>query len=242
MPRGQPDFGLYAEKELIGSASDLGEAAARLGSIVTYDRRGDVLFLECFENDISGWFIETDGLGASVDVSAEHKLRGMFSMKLVAGRDDERYAKATVRISPIPSTRIGMEIAVTLDTNMETWEAWNNYYTGSHRITAAFKFDRLLNKWYALTTGDTWLEIPIPVAPYFSPYLFYFSKSVFDIALLTYIRQVTANISFDLSAIPLSVETDFTAPHLEAYVKLIAQAGFNPVVYLDSCIVTFNEP
>ncbi|GAH95398.1 unnamed protein product, partial [marine sediment metagenome] len=40
--RGQPDYAALAPKEIAASISDMGEVAARLGSIVTYDKRGDV--------------------------------------------------------------------------------------------------------------------------------------------------------------------------------------------------------
>jgi len=242
MPRGQPDYGMYATTQLIASISDMGELAARLGSPDTYDRRGNILFLEDFEDDILGWITETSGAGASVSCSAEHKLRGSCSMKLVAGSTLSRYAKALVRLSPVIASRFGMEIAVTLDTNMESWEAWNNCYTGIYRITAGIKFDRVLNKLYVLTTADTWYEVSIPFSPLFSPHLFYFSKLVFDISKLTYIRQINANYSYDFSAIPLSVIPDATPPSGESYVKLVSQAGFNATVYLDSCIMTYNEP
>ena len=220
----------------------MGELAARLGSIVTYDRRGNVLLLESFEDDIAKWETEISGAGASVVCSAEHSIRGLCSMKLTAGSTLLRYAKATARLNPITTTRFGTEIGLTLDTNMESWEGWNNYYTGAYRISGAFKFDRALNKFYILTSGDTWLELALPVVPAFSNYLFYFSKSVFDIDLLTYIRHVTANISYDISAVPLSVIPDLTTPMLEFYIKITSQPGFNAVSYLDSCIMTYNEP
>ena len=242
MPRGQRDYGMYATTELIASVSDMGELAARLDSIDTYDRRGNVLFLESFDNDIGRWEVATSGAGASVAVSSEHSIRGLCSMKMVAGSTVSRSAKATARMSPVIASRFGFEIAVTLDTNMESWIGQNDFYTGALKISAGFKYVRATNQWSVLTTGGAWLVVPIPAAPYFSPYLFYFSKSVFDISKLAYVREIMANYTYDLSAIPLCVAADATAPHYESWIQLISQGGFNAVSYLDSCIVTYNEP
>ena len=55
MPRGQADFGQYAVKEVSASISDMGEVAARLGSIDIYDKRGDVVFFDNFEGAFLRW-------------------------------------------------------------------------------------------------------------------------------------------------------------------------------------------
>jgi len=242
MPRGQPDYGVYAAKELAAGAADLGEAAARLGSIVTYDRRGDVLLLDDFEDDLAAWEIETSGAGASVKVSTEHKLRGFCSMKLVAGSNVNRYAKATLHWGPVPAARFGLEVAYTMDAHMESAESGCNYYSGAYKISMGCKFDMVNKKLYVLTTGGLYQEVPVVILPVCSPYVFYFIKGVFDVNLLTYIRGIVAMLSFDLSSIPLSVMPDFTSPMFESYIKLISLAGYNAISYLDSAIITFNEP
>ncbi|GAI49683.1 unnamed protein product, partial [marine sediment metagenome] len=63
MSRGQPDYGSSAVKEVAGTLADMGELAARLSSIVEYDRRGDVVYLDDFEEPVLKWSPLAAGAG-----------------------------------------------------------------------------------------------------------------------------------------------------------------------------------
>lgn len=57
MPRGQPDYGLTTQTQVASGISDPGEAAARLGSINVYDRRGWTVWMDDFEAPNLKWII-----------------------------------------------------------------------------------------------------------------------------------------------------------------------------------------
>ncbi|GAH83946.1 unnamed protein product, partial [marine sediment metagenome] len=73
MPRGQPDFGMYASASTIGSVSDLAELAVRLGSINIFDRRGKVIDFDDFEDVRKGWEFELLGGATAVRASTAPK-------------------------------------------------------------------------------------------------------------------------------------------------------------------------
>jgi len=60
---GTPDWGVTAGARTVYQMTDLGELAVRLGSIVTHDRRGDVIFLEDFEEGMGRWRFPRTPLG-----------------------------------------------------------------------------------------------------------------------------------------------------------------------------------
>ncbi|GAI56753.1 unnamed protein product, partial [marine sediment metagenome] len=79
MAHGQPDFGMYQIAKTIYRLADMGELAVRLGSIVTHDRRGDVIWMDNFDSGIAKWYqfaSDDDGL---VEWSAERSRSGGFS-------------------------------------------------------------------------------------------------------------------------------------------------------------------
>ena len=79
MAHGARDFGIYAPKETIVTIEDLGELAVRLGSPVNYDRKGDVVWVDGFEDGIDKWDIDlTLGRGSFTWESA-HSRDGGFS-------------------------------------------------------------------------------------------------------------------------------------------------------------------
>lgn len=218
------------------------ELAARLGSIVTYDRRGDVLWLEDFESGISRVETSTSGTGAAVEWSAERALRGGFSCKLTAGSDSDRYVQIKGYL-PFPAlSRLGYEAATSLDANMESTEAYIDIYTGTLKLQWGFRFTTASTNVDLITLGGTWANIYTGELPYYSDYLFNLSKLVIDTNTAKYDRMVTGPITMDLSAVPCNYSIDTTAMHLELSYKMVGVAGTNSVCYLDSIIMTQNEP
>lgn len=55
MPRGSPDWGEYAPIEDLYKTLDYGEIAARTGSLVGFDRKGNVVFVDDCSSGVSRW-------------------------------------------------------------------------------------------------------------------------------------------------------------------------------------------
>ncbi|GAJ22875.1 unnamed protein product, partial [marine sediment metagenome] len=137
MPRGQPDYGGHAAKEITGSLSDMAELATRLGSIVTFDRRGDVAFLDDYESGIEKW-VESHAEGTewgTVGLSARAAESGSFSTKLVTKGTVDGYAQVIYTLpywNPI-NGRLGVEIKFTLPSNLMRFDmslfiqSWEGY-------------------------------------------------------------------------------------------------------------------
>lgn len=55
MPRGSPDWGEYAPIQDLYKTLDYGEIAARTGSLVGFDRKGNVIFVDDCSSGVSRW-------------------------------------------------------------------------------------------------------------------------------------------------------------------------------------------
>jgi len=107
--RGAPDFGMYAPKETTTSISDMGEVAARLGSIVTYDKRGDVVMFDDFEGPLLKAECLLDGVGSYGRYDNTYARSGAQSLLLHTGADIDGRVDFIRGASPLVSLRLGME-------------------------------------------------------------------------------------------------------------------------------------
>ncbi|GAI16225.1 unnamed protein product, partial [marine sediment metagenome] len=111
MTHGGPDWGTPGPLKTIYTLEDMAELVARLGSIVTFDRRGNIIWLDDFEGTLGKWGIETEGAGYSAQLSAEAARSGGFSAKLISP-DDEEDRIGLKRWFPLPvESNIGFEFS-----------------------------------------------------------------------------------------------------------------------------------
>ncbi|GAG01299.1 unnamed protein product, partial [marine sediment metagenome] len=52
--------------------SDIGELAVRLGSLCSYDRRGEVIFIDDFGHGVNGYVLSHVGTGGKILVTGEN--------------------------------------------------------------------------------------------------------------------------------------------------------------------------
>lgn len=79
MPRGQPDYGITTSTPVASGISDPGEAAARLGGINVYDRRGWTVWMDDFEVPELKWDRLAIGGGIGPGLSTTRAWMGIQS-------------------------------------------------------------------------------------------------------------------------------------------------------------------
>lgn len=217
------------------------ELAARLGSPITYDWRGQVLYLNTFENGIGAMRSVASGTGASVSIVPDFALTGGYTCKLVGGSTPLTYAQIKVYISGPPSGRIGgmarfgpdgagQGFAVVLTLVIDGY-----VYVGGVRINLVT--DDI--EYYDPGGGYTKLA---DVALYKLRYYWYGVKVVVDFTTKKYVRVMFGRTSWDLSALDLAQGVAATEEYLTATCEVHSRSGYNDTVYVDSFILTVNEP
>jgi len=91
MPHGAPDWSNVVKYYQVHRLDDMAELAARLGSVVQYDRRGDVFFMDSFENGKGKWFVASDGVGGQFIIDHEYAALNGFSGKLIPPGSDQNW-------------------------------------------------------------------------------------------------------------------------------------------------------
>jgi len=218
------------------------EMAARLGSIVTFDRRGHVIFLQDFEQGLLHLGVATSGDGAAVELDPTVAKSGSYAAKLVAGKDDNHFAQLQ-RYEPIPlDARIGIEFSFSrckADTYLEL---------NSHFITPTGTTDAIIRYYPGTTTMQyygsdfRWHNIDEALDLYDHDHYFHTVKLVADYDTSYYSWLRVDNMFYPLSEHELAHTAIPTG--LAHYVTLtfFDTADANPYIYVDDIIITNAEP
>jgi len=225
----------------VWSVTDLGELAVRLGSIVWFDRRGDVILLDDFESGLPKWAGTYVGDGASVGLSNVLARSGGWSVLLTAGSTGGRSASIT-HVIPYPVlSRFGLECSFCIDDKLDELTMAFSLFDGVDFRTAALKYDapekalRYLDDvgYQDLVTGLELFHSGLP---------FWTWKVVANFSAGTYERVVLNEAEHDLSGTPLGTGESVVVPNIEVWIQNKGLAGENAQVYLDDVIITQNEP
>jgi len=242
MSHGYPDWGIYAPKKTTYSLPDLAELAVRLGSIVTFDRRGDVIFLDDFESGIQKWVFTGTGIGAAAENSAESARNGRYSAKITTGDAVGDYARLTRYSFPPVLSKIGFEISFTSSAHAQYLQWGIGYYDGTNVHEGHIRFDVQNSNLQYYGDDAAWHIFATNIRVYGVTYLFHTIKLVIDIENDKYVRFLFDEKSYDLSAYALNVAGSALLPNLGLYIEVVTNLAANLSIYVDDAINTQNEP
>jgi len=224
------------------SVTDLGEVAARLGSIVTFDRRGDVYWLDDFEDGKAKWAAETSGAGAGVAVSTTYARNGAKSVELTAGTDMSHYA-GIGRLFPYPAlSRWGFEGSWSFDSDLETFDIIISVYDGTNLTSAILRYDCVNQKVQYLDSAGAMQDLATSVDLHDYYNMFNTFKLVLDLETGKYERAIANESEYDMAGIALQQAAIAVSPVVKLSMRNTAVGGTGGVVYVDDVIVTRNEP
>lgn len=241
MAHGQPDFGVYAAKTTTYGLADMAELAARLGSINTFDRRGDVIWMDDFEaSHLNKWSILSPaGSGA---LSTEKAKSGAQSVKCVTGAVADDYVQM-LKYFPYPVlSKAGIEVWVShLSLSDQDLLIFCYLNDGTNRYESRLK--------YTLGTGrvDIWDEngayVQVgTVLMAVSGIQFNFFKLVSDFINKTYAHIIINSTLIDVSAYPLYSVASASTQVITASILPATLVATAKTSYVDDFIYTQNEP
>lgn len=242
MVRGQPDFGAYQRKTVGATLADMGDLAVRLGSIVDFDRRGDIVYLDDFEDTILKWSQLGDAGGSAVLDSATAK-SGSQSVKFTTGaflNDNWTMTKSFVILGTL---RVGIEISLCdLGPNCDLTFSIA-YWDGAAGRQARIWFDRSASTFYIedAVVGN-WTLITTIGTMRVGEHLFYPIKLVADFTTNLHERFLFGGAEYDLSAIAIPPVALAGGEYFRARLNFNAAAAAIQNAWVDDFILTQNEP
>lgn len=242
MPHGAPDWYQYRRASTTFPIADLAELAARLGSPVTFDRRGDVIFLDSFESGWPTWRTDISPPGGSVSLTPATSHHGGYSLKLTTNNTAFAMTKAS-RYVPCPHTsRIGFELAFAFETDVRSLWFYLGVWTGSGRSHIQVKYDPPNKELSIYTSAPTWTPIKSNLALAADPEHWHRLKLVADLITNKYVRLLLDDIVLDLSDLAVYSPWSDTAPQAEFQSYVNTNINDHKSTYIDAVIITQDEP
>ncbi len=242
MAHGTPDWGVTAGAVTTYQLTDLAELAVRLGSPVTFDRRGDVLFLDDFEAGIDKFSAGSPGIGGRVETSVLRARNGRYSCHLVCGSDIATGAWVGVELPFAVLSHFGFEVSFAKETIIAYWEVLVQVYDGTNLTNYRVS-------WTEATTTLAYrdaagLAVTIATNVDFTDFsdIFHVLKLVIDGPNSEYERLILNNRAFSLNNVPAQVSASATLPQLLFQFTVYGRATVNDEIYVGHFVVTQNEP
>jgi len=242
MPRGQPDYGAYQTKTVGATLADMGDLAVRLGSIVEYDRRGDIVYLDNFENTILKWDRLGVGGGTAALSSGEAK-SGSQSVKLNTAAVLVCAINLLKSFVVLGTPRIGAEISLCNLGNNQDFLISLSYWSGAAGHRAVMRYDHSLGNIEVEDTAlGNWVVVAHVGAMRLAEHLFYPFKIVADFNTNRYIRCLFGGNEYDLSAILLPPQLLAGGAYYRVGITLNNDLAIAQAAWVDNFILTQNEP
>jgi hypothetical protein len=220
-----------------------GELAVRNGSISTFDRRGQIMWQDDFEDSLRKWYVGVSGLAYIVQ-STDICRSGNASIKMY--NPDAETCQLSKALPWGSQSKFGFEISFARDiygglANCNP-EFEIGVYDGTNYNVGKLVYDQTNTSLFYLNAagGETALSTAIAIAT--TTLNFNTIKLVIDPIKGQYVRGIMNGYVFDMRNIPLFASPAPGNPRVESIVSLNTVDGINPtLIYVDDAIVTSDE-
>ena len=242
MTHGTPDWGGSAPKSTTYKLDDHAELAARLGSIVTYDRRGEVLWIQDFTEGGAPFQVAGFGIGGDGYLSCGGALSGGLCLCLqtdvLAGDYERVYQHSYYQVEG----GIGQEIWFTVEANLRDVKLRVIMYTGARSYDYQAKYNRVTGEVSVYDDTGAWVVIGTPGVLdtlYASYHPF---KMVFNTLTHRYVRVLLVDKAYPVSGVSCFEAAVVSNKTMVSMVYVTAEAAGGCAINLDNWIMTQNEP
>ncbi|KKM27271.1 hypothetical protein LCGC14_1576360 [marine sediment metagenome] len=242
MGRDLPDWGALPGPLTVHEVTDLGELAARLGSVVTYHRGGIVVFVDDFANGLTRWTTAIGGAGDVVDLSLVRTLSGPFSARLLAASAVSPIAEIGLELPKQIASRMGGEFAFAVDTTTSIIELTLSQYDGSNLLRATVRYSPVDETLQYLDADGNYVTKATGIALLTEANVFHNMKLVTDLENEEYVKVLLDDTAYSLTDVALRKTASALLERFSMLIWNRGRVGASDTVYVDRVIVTQNEP
>lgn len=237
-----PDYTTKYKLATIFGQIDNAELAARLGSILTFDRRGNVIWFDDFERIALMWEEALAGVGAAAAISTEWARSKSTSCKLTAGIGAAGLSKIFKYFQYAILSNFGAEISFTSNDSITYFFIDLSCFTGTvGRLGAVFYYPATTTLKYMDSTGAE-ITLTTSLSLNATNKVFNTIKLVIDPLNNEYKRIILNDFVFDMSGIALRSWATGTTNGLRVQCTNKSLDAANQSIYVDDFILTQNEP
>lgn len=242
MGHGTPDWGQTSGAQTVYQLTDLAELAVRLGSIVSFDRRGDVIWLDDFEEGIIKWATEVSGAAGAVTADTSRARNGAVSVKVVAGLTEGQESGIQKSLPFVALSPFGFEVSASLPSADFYLRLRLVVYTGTAWYEAAIRYWSPTTTFQYLDSSGVWQNLAPVYGVGAGAAMWNSFKLVADFTTFKYVRFIANGRTYLLTGLALQTGASSTTPSIFVAAKLSAANAVAVSAYLDDVIITQNEP
>jgi len=242
MPHGAPDYSDVKTGALVYRIDDMGELAARLGSTLTYDRRGNVLWFYNFDHGVNG-IGQFPGVGDnSIGLAADYWQTAPFSAYITADANAAAQPYIHTRQPVPPLGKVGFQSSIKFSANAHNVTLQLSHWEGDDRYYSYLNLDPDAETLQVFTGNEGTVTLDSDLPDLSTGYYFANIKLVVDLSDHTLVRAMVDSNEYDLSDYTMKKAVGGIAPNLQVMVRLIGNTDGASTIYVDNLIITHNEP
>ena len=219
----------------------IGELAARLGSPVTWDRRGQLVQATTFEGGFNHCTKSTGGNGSTVTLDPTVWQFGGYSCKLHTVTNVAASALVTTFTDFSPSSRLGFEVAYSVASTPPYIYFYLTVCDESNDYLAQLRYNKAAAQIEYRNSAGGWTLVAA-FGQIETPQVFRSIKGVVDIAAKKWVRILINGTEYDWSAHDLRYYSGVGNKYACLATGITGDDSATYDVYVDRMIITANEP
>lgn len=242
MAHGAPDYSNVKSEQAIYTLLDLGELAARLGSIDVFDRSGNLVWMDDFEAATLNWQSGNNGTGSAVALSTASRLRGNQSCLLTTGSDGT-WSAQIYRYLSIPNlSHYSLELAFAADSDITTLTWYIDHVVGLAEHQYKVVYNRITKTLSYLNSGGGLTVFATNVNLLTATWIFHVGKLTVDLTTGKYKQFRLNQTTWDLTGIAAQSGASIFPDYFEVFFGAVGKALANALCYVDNALLKQNEP
>ncbi|MBA7540501.1 hypothetical protein ES705_32800 [subsurface metagenome] len=210
--------------------------------ILTVDRKGEVIFYDNFSNGIGIWSGTGSGTGGKAAIATEAFKTAGFSLKMATGVNGVSYGYLTGEIFYLKPSNMGIECNISFNNYVDYITIALHLYTKTQVYTLLIKINITEAKIQLSEDTVNWIDIPTSISLVANIRIFHSLKVVADFINGKYIRLIFDGTSYNISDYSLHSTTDDYYKRTQVNIQTASTSTLSGDTYLDSLVITQNEP
>lgn len=242
MAHGTKPYGRTQSQVTIFGVQDMGELAARLGSIDTHDRRGNVVWLDDFESGVEAWDFSGTGAGNARAWSAERHRSGGFSVYHRCGSTLTMLSEMDRSLALPVINRTGIEFSILFGLWVSQIRLYAHIVSLAQTLVYEVRYTVATDTWEFRNNALGWTALVPTIDLLPEGYCFHTVKLIVDPLALAYSQLIVDDLTYDMSGLPVGVVGGVFTPALFVEIGMTGTAAQIGLSWVDDVIVTQNEP
>jgi hypothetical protein len=241
MTHGTEDYWSASPTSTTYASVDIAELAARLKSPDTYDRRGNVLNIEDWNNGLSHVYGVSAGGSGTTQLSAVGSVNSPLTAKITTDLINGNYYGVKKEMFYPAISKIGLELCFSINNTIHNAFVYLDFYDGTNLTEFVIYYEHSSGKLYIRDSAGVYHVLATPGVLYPDNKKFEICKLVVDLLSGAYVRLLWGAHNYDASAYSGKVTAAASNRYMYYVFQVDGTAGGAGVIQLGSIIVTQNE-